>query len=359
MSDNEQSIEVTSRKRAKHDESYQKNKVEEARVNSEFYRNYKNVLIPAKRPAPCHCKKKCTEKLLDVKKKTFSKLSIRYFLISNQTNYLYSELNVKIMHSLFLEKHPEFNVKYEYYNKVFRKNFSLSFGRPLVDVCNDCETLSPKLKNKSLNDTAKRVAAAELLVHKRRSKKFYNALKVSKELCRTEGYIAAVLFDFMQDLQLPRYPGQDLFYLSQLTINVFGVHNMRTNNAVFFMYHEDQTQKSPNKLQLFCDNCPEQNKNHAVMPSCLLPSDRDFGLIKRKLKKINKIYALMVFLKSAAAVVHMVPKQICTDFDSTNKGLFGRHYRFGKNREKHNNTLKQVIDQLREIGFTEKNSNPK
>ncbi|KAF2881070.1 hypothetical protein ILUMI_25106, partial [Ignelater luminosus] len=247
---------------------------------------------------------------------------------TREHNYLDAELNVTITHSLFLEKHPESKVKYEYYNKVFRENFNLSFGRPQVDVCNDCETVSLKPKNKSLNDTAKRVTAAELLFHKRRSKKFYNALKASKELCLTR----LILFDFMQ------FPAQDLFYLSQLTIDVFGVHNMRTNNAVFFMYHEGQAKKSPNEicsfllqyintyideniteLQFFCDNYPGQNTNHAVLRVCsafvnsgrfqkveiyfpirghsFLPSDRDFGLIKRKLKKIDRIYTLMEYVE--------------------------------------------------------------
>lgn len=49
-------------------------------------------------------------------------------------------------------------------------------------------------------------------------------------------------------LQLPRYPSQDLFYLSQLTISVFGVHNQKTDGAVFFMDHEGQEKKSPNKV---------------------------------------------------------------------------------------------------------------
>lgn len=245
---------------------------------------------------------------------------------AREFNYLDAELNVKIMYSLFLEKNPTSKIKYEYYNKIFRENFNLSFGRPQVDVCNECETIALKLKNKSLNDTSKRVAAAELMVHKRRSKKFYNTLKASKEACRNQDNVLAISFDYMQNLQLPRCPAQDLFYLSQLTVSVFGVHNMKTDEAVFFLYHEGHARKSPNEvcsfllqyiisyvgdhiteLHLFCDNCPGQNKNHVFLRFCsalassgrfakveiffpirghsFLPSDRDFGVIKRKLKK--------------------------------------------------------------------------
>lgn len=40
---------------------------------------------------------------------------------------------------MFLTKYPTSNIKYEYYNKYFRENFNLSFGRPQVDTCCKCE----------------------------------------------------------------------------------------------------------------------------------------------------------------------------------------------------------------------------
>nr|CAH7728000.1 unnamed protein product [Callosobruchus chinensis] len=169
---------------------------------------------------------------------------------TREYNYLDADLNVKIMHSLFLQNHPQSKITYEYYNKIFRQNFNLSFGRPQVDVCNECETISLKLRNKALNDAAKRVAMAELMVHKRRAKKFYNTLKLSKEACHSQENVFAISFDFMQNLQLPRSPVQDLFHLTKLSVRVFGVHNMKTGEAVFFLYHEGQAKKSPNERKL-------------------------------------------------------------------------------------------------------------
>lgn len=464
---------TASKKRVRMDASYKRNKIKKARLKGQAYTNYNNVIVPAKQPGACKCKKKCTEKLLDVEKedifKNFYELPsknaqdvllqglilckpikrkrtrkegarsrtnsfsyhvlvgnvrrevcknafcglygvsqervkrIRLLLQAGRTpedkrgkqrsgnalnpletisviehissfptkqthygtrehNYLDSELNVRKMHSLFLEKHPTSKVKYEYYNTIFKQNFNLSFGRSQVDVCNECETLSLKLKNKSLNDTAKRVAAAELLVHKRRSKKFYNTLKLSKELCKTQDNVLSISFDYMQNLQLPRSPAQDLFYLSQLSVSVFGVHNMKTDSAVFFMYHEGQAKKSPNEvcsfllqyinsyvddnittLHLFCDNCPGQNKNHVVLRFCsalvvsgrfqkieiffpirghsFLPSDRDFGLIKRKLKVTDRVYTLMEYVEMIISsstkchfTVHLVDSSHIKDF---------------------------------------------
>lgn len=463
----------TNRKRKRNEELYQRNKIKKARVKGESYTNYKNVLVPARRLGACGCKKKCTEKILDVEKEEiFQKFyeisskneqdmflqglilckeikrrrprtegakkrgnSFSYYILlgsgrkevchnaflglygisservkrirrllqagctpvdkrgkqksrnamkpsaiisvsehismfptkqthygTREFNYLDAGLNVKIMYSLFMEKNPTSKIKYEYYNKIFRENFNLSFGRPQVDVCNECETISLKLKNKSLNETSKRVAEAELMVHKRRAKKFYNSLKASKEACRNQDNVLAISFDYMQNLQLPRCPAQDLFYLSQLTVSVFGVHNMKTDDAVFFLYHEGQARKSPNEvcsfllkyinsyvgehiteLHLFCDNCPGQNKNHAFLRFCsalvssgrfakveiffpirghsFLPCDRDFGVIKRKLRKIDRVYTPMDYVEMIVTssakhrfTVHLVDSSQIKDF---------------------------------------------
>lgn len=77
------------------------------------------------------------------------------------------------MHTLFIQKHPDLItvVKYDYYNKYFNTNFVYKFGRPQVDVCSTCEDLHETTKSNTLNDNAKRVAIAELIVHKRRANK--------------------------------------------------------------------------------------------------------------------------------------------------------------------------------------------
>lgn len=51
-------------------------------------------------------------------------------------------------------------------------NYNLGFGRPVVDACVKCEELSTKIKSPVLHENAKKVAVAELLVHKRKAKKF-------------------------------------------------------------------------------------------------------------------------------------------------------------------------------------------
>lgn len=135
----------------------------------------------------------------------------------------------------------------------------------------------------------------------------------------------------MQNLPLPEIPVQEAFYLRQLWVFNLGIKNLQTGKSHFYLYHEGQDKKGPNEicsllneyitknipqnckeLHIFSDNCPGQNKNNTVVrflmtlvatgrfekifqyfPVCghsFLPCDRDFGVIKRKLKRIDHIY---------------------------------------------------------------------
>ncbi|KAG8270330.1 pre-mRNA-processing factor 17 [Homalodisca vitripennis] len=117
----------------------------------------------------------------------------------------------KVPPSAQLEKRPELSVDYKFYLKLFHEHFDLTFGRPQIDSCCKCEELSVKIKSPSLNDATKRVYVAELLVHKRRSKKFFKAIENIRERCLKDNKIARICMDFMQNLQLPEIPVQEIF----------------------------------------------------------------------------------------------------------------------------------------------------
>ncbi|CAH0562999.1 unnamed protein product [Brassicogethes aeneus] len=207
---------------------------------------------------------------------------------SNKTYlYLDAKLNMKIMFDMFKVKYPTTKIRYSYFVKYFHEHFDLHFGRPQVDTCCKCEELDLKIKSPSLGDASKRAAAAELAVHKRRAKKFYWSLKQSTDECKIRDDLAVITFDYMQNLHLPEVPVQDLFYLTQLTVNIFGIHNCKTDKAFFYVYHEGITSKGPNdvcsflwdyiqreipenvqELRLYSDNCPGQNKNHTMVRMC-------------------------------------------------------------------------------------------
>lgn len=113
---------------------------------------------------------------------------------SQEIQYLDAKLNIKIMFDMFVEKFPLTEIKYNFFQKIFKDHFNFKFGRPQVDTCCNCEELEVKLKSPSLNDTAKHVAAAELLVHKRRSNKFYSAIKESAKESKNNEKVYALAF---------------------------------------------------------------------------------------------------------------------------------------------------------------------
>lgn len=259
---------------------------------------------------------------------------------SNEYTYLSPRLNVKIMWQAFLQLHPELiprkgesseSVTYWFYMKIFQESFDLKFGQPQIDTCCVCEELNVKIRRPHLNNNAKRVAVAELMLHKRRAKKFYSKLREVEELAKTHDDVAGLTFDFMQNIMLPATPVQETFYLRQLTVNVFNIHCLKTNTARFYLYHEGTAKKGPNEvcsflldyieekvsnnvkhLYIMSDGCGGQNKNHCLVRFFLmlvdvgrfetithcfpirghsyLPCDRDFSMVKRKIKKTDRIY---------------------------------------------------------------------
>lgn len=147
--------------------------------------------------------------------------------------------NVTKMYELFINKYPDLRevVKYEFYLDYFKK---FRFGRPQVDVCSICEDLKIKIKSSTLNDNAKRVACAELMVHKRRAKRFYNKLNEIKELSKSRPDVMAIAFDYMQNLPLPFLPVQEMFYLRKLWLYVFNVYDIKNDKAYFYTYTEGE-----------------------------------------------------------------------------------------------------------------------
>jgi hypothetical protein len=188
------------------------------------------------------------------------------------------------MHELFQEKYPSANVSYKYYLKFFKENFSLAFGRPQNDMCCVREQLSQKPKSPHLNENAKQVAAAELMVHRRRSKNFYTAMKNVKEKCSNNDDIIGLTLDYIQNVSLSDIPVQEMFYYRHLWVFNFCVHDLKTGKAVFYSYHEGEGKKDPDEvcsflldyvsnhvpervkeLYLFSDNCSSQNRNDTAV----------------------------------------------------------------------------------------------
>lgn len=153
------------------------------------------------------------------------------------------------MFRLYKEHHRETRIKYEYYIKIFREKFALRFGRP-ADTCCLCESLDSRINSKTLNDVAKKVALAEKLVHKKRAKKFYNKLQEARQRSQEDESFLGICY-YMQNVALPIIPVQEIFYLRQLSVSIFCIHNLKTGKKILFLYHEGHAKKGPNEVCSF------------------------------------------------------------------------------------------------------------
>nr|CAI5845201.1 unnamed protein product [Callosobruchus analis] len=100
----------------------------------------------------------------------------------------------------------------------------------------------------NINGNAKRVAAAELMVHKRRVKKFYNKIKEVQTLCNERTEVMGLAFDYIQNMSPLHNPVQET---SQLWAYAFQIHNAKDNKGHFYTCHEGQGQKGPNEVCTF------------------------------------------------------------------------------------------------------------
>lgn len=79
-----------------------------------------------------------------------------------------------------------------------------------MDVCSTCEELNTKIKSSFLNENANRHAVGELMVHKRRSNKFYNKIKEVIATAKKDDSEAGIFVYYMQNMPLPLMPVTDL-----------------------------------------------------------------------------------------------------------------------------------------------------
>lgn len=254
------------------------------------------------------------------------------------------------MYELFQEKYTNFPIEYSFYRKYYKDYFNYPFWRLQIDTCGKCEELIVKVRSPSLNDTANQVAAAELIIHKKRAKKFYTTVKSIQEKSKCDKTVLGISFDYMTNVSLPVIPVQELFYYNQLTVNTFGIHNFPDDSSMFYLYHEGIAGKGSHEvcfvwdyvknyvdnlvqhLYMFSDGACGQNKNMVRFCSALrdtgrfkttvthyyplwghpwLPCDRNFACAKRLIRRTDRIYALKhyceLLISSAANWWFMVP----------------------------------------------------
>ena len=130
--------------------------------------------------------------------------------------YLPEELNVKKLHSMFLERNPSVPCTYNFYHKIFRTKFNIGFGSLKIDTCSVCEQFRNRIKEPLDADTKKMIVAEQML-HKFRARRFFQELNSRPETTIT------INFDLMQNQPLPRTQIGEAYYARQLWYYMFAV----------------------------------------------------------------------------------------------------------------------------------------
>lgn len=159
---------------------------------------------------------------------------------SRRRKYLSPVLNVALMHELYLKKfEPAVDkplVTYEAYLRYFNENFNISFGYPKSDTCSTCDQLQVQLD--AASDSLKNLIRQQKEDHLRKAERFYSSLQTNTNLAKQNEHIATITFDFQQNLPLPSVPVGEVFYMHQLWLYVFGVHNCGNNNVNMYCWPE-------------------------------------------------------------------------------------------------------------------------
>lgn len=214
---------------------------------------------------------------------------------NSNVKYLSPDLNLSIMHKLYLEKYEndvyikmQNNeeskpiLKYDFFCRFFADNFNISFGYPRTDTCQTCDRLKNVIDVET-NEESKIILETEKQIHISKAEFFYQDLKKYEAESKINNTTEVLCFDFQQNLPLPHVPAGDVFYKRQLWVFNFCIYSGKTGQSYFYMYDEAIARKGKNEvisflkhffqtlldrqvntIYLFSDNCSAQNKNHTL-----------------------------------------------------------------------------------------------
>lgn len=257
---------------------------------------------------------------------------------STQRRYFeHPDLSITKLFKLFVDYYYEnttktLKMKFTSYFKMFRIRSPISLSEPQTDICNVCEafhTLS--------NPTEKQQTDYDLhtVLHEKHSALKHHWLEAARE----DDSILVIHFDYGQNYPMPKLNVNEQFYKRLFWVHVFNIHCYNNGRSKMYLFPEGSAKKDSSsvasflfdflepilngpknytKLIMFSDNCGGQNKNKYIVRFCIYMSllhpgleiihifpvpghsfcinDSNFGLIKKKLRKMPRIVDVRVVL---------------------------------------------------------------
>lgn len=247
-----------------------------------------------------------------------------------QRKYLNSNLNIRKMYDLYVEKCKSDSlepVKEKFYYHIFSTKFNLHFKHPSKDTCQMCDLLEMRIKSSVDNI----ISIQEKECHLLKAQTARSQMTADKLTASESTYVFC--FDLQKALAFPKLTTSSAYYKRNLYVYNLGFHEFQNNARDMFVWPETEGSRGSqeiasclvkyikmfadthDRIVLWSDSCIGQNRNIKTVLSLLklvqstdikaksiemkflvsghtyLPNDADFAVIESNAKKIQHIYS--------------------------------------------------------------------
>ena len=270
--------------------------------------------------------------------KSFPVTPSHYTRKCTNKKYLGTNLNLSLMYRLFVEylkeKGNRENIpRQSLYDKVFRRDFNLSFRPPRKDTCRTCDSLKIQIQvaeeSNSVEEIARLKSSQEL--HHRRVDCARDTIQLDERSSKAENGPNVITFVLQKVMLLPELTTGEVYYKRQLSCYNFGMHDFSFGTGAMHVWDETvasrgaqevgsciikylKTHDTKEQLIAWSDSCGGQNRNFKLafmwmyMIECpeinitevthkfaepghsYLQNDSEFGDIERKMKRHPEVY---------------------------------------------------------------------
>ena len=181
-------------------------------------------------------------------------------------------------------------VKYDYYAKVFSKNYNIASLPPKKDLCNECFAKDMNLKEyKGQQDKIDQIKLNHQ-PHVDKVKRVQNLVNACKPPKKGKEVInpdfLAIVMDLQQTQPCPKLHNGQAYYKRKLNVHNFCIFNLQNSTGYMYVWTENTAKRGsveiysclnkylndyiynqsvyPKTLKIFADNCGGQNKNNNI-----------------------------------------------------------------------------------------------
>lgn len=171
---------------------------------------------------------------------SFPKYVSHYTRGKTESKYLNADLSLAKLYQLYKEEADD-PVSQSYYNNIFYTDFNLRFKKPKKDTCHKCDFFNVKIK--STSGVEREMYEECHRLHLECAEALRSQMGRDIAAAKLDKLLEVLTFDMQKILMLPKLPTSILYYLRQLNLYNFGIHDGSTGKGEFNIWTEDEARK--------------------------------------------------------------------------------------------------------------------